>query len=74
MSSTRGIVANAVYEDSIDSEKFIMFLKRIQKAYGDDPFVIYMDSLSAHISEVSSDYMQKNGLQCIFAPRYSPEY
>ena len=58
LSSKRGVVANAIYDESITSYKFISFLKRIQKAYGDEPFVIYMDSsLRAHTSALSMKFI-----------------
>ena len=57
MSVKYGIVANAIYTDAFISDTFIMFLKRLQKSYDKEPFVIYMDSLSAHISGVTRTYM-----------------
>ena len=50
ISSGKGMVHNAVYDNSVDSVKFIGFLRRIMDKYGDDPFIIYMDSLRVHLS------------------------
>ena len=57
MSVKYGVFANAIYTDAVISDTFIMFLKRIQKFYDKEAFVIYMDSLSAHISGLTSKYM-----------------
>jgi len=43
------------------------------KFYGDERFVIYMDSLTAHTSALSSKFIKDNNIDYILAPHYSPE-
>ena len=43
LSAKRGVIYNAIYDDSVNSLKFCSFLKKIMAKYGDEPFVIYMD-------------------------------
>lgn len=74
ISSKRGMIANAIHDDSIDSVKFCSFLTRLMKAYGDEKFIIYMDSLRAHLSLHSKNFMDEHNMEYILAPVYSPEY
>ena len=37
-------------------------------------FVIYQDSLQVHKSNISKEYMREAGIECIYAPFYSPDY
>ena len=66
------MVHNAIYDESVNSNKFISFVKRIQSAYGDEPFIMYMDSLRAHTSAKSMQYLVEQGIIPIWAPYYSP--
>ena len=72
ISPTRGVVANAIHDDSIKSPQFISFMKRLKKAYGDEPFIMYFDQLRVHTSILCEQHMRENGLTYILAPGYSP--
>ena len=53
ISEERGVVINMMWSDSVNSNKFVSFLRKIKKIFGDEEFIIYLDSLRAHKSAIS---------------------
>ena len=63
-----------LFNRSIDTTKFIKFLKKLRKKFGRKKLVIYMDNLRVHISNLVKEAYWDLDIEPIFAPAYSPEY
>lgn len=61
-----------MFADSVNSNKFITFLRKILKTFGDDKFVLYLDSLRVHLSIKVTAFMREHNIETIWAPVYSP--
>ena len=63
-----------LHDRSIDKEKFWSYCLALKKKMGKRPWVLYLDNLRVHTSEDSVKFLDKEGIPCIWAPLYSPEY
>ena len=62
------------FHRSVNTEKYIEFLKELRKKHGKGRFTLYMDSLSVHKSIGAKDMYDKLDIDTILAPVYSSEY
>ena len=74
LSKDKGLVAVDTFPRALDQDDFIVFLKNIRKIYGNQKIGLYLDGASFHRANKVKDYAQKNDIDLIFAPYYSPEY
>ena len=73
LSEDKGLVQVSSYPRSIDKFRFIEFLGKIRKSYGSQPIGIYLDNASFHKAKVVTEFAEKNNVELIFSPAYSPE-
>ena len=72
--SERGLVTYAIYEDSINGDKFLQFLNRLRDQMGDQEFGLYLDNLSVHKTlDVRQKFKDLN-IVPIFNIPYSPDF
>ena len=69
-----GLFHYNVFNDSVDSDKFVKFLSDLLVKNGNRKFVLYMDSLRVHKSKVTMKFMRDHNIEYIFAPYYSPDF
>ena len=62
------------YPRSLDKFRFIEFLEKIRKIYGSQTIAIYLDNASFHKAKVVKEYAEKDNLELVFSPEYSPEF
>ena len=63
-----------LFDRSVDSFKFIKFLKALRKKHGQGDIVLYMDSLPVHKSKYVRPHFEELNIRPLYAPIYSPEY
>ena len=69
-----GLVHYDLQDKSIDREKFFVFCRRLKARMGARPWVMYLDNLKVHTSIDSATFLAEEGIECIWAPLYSPDY
>ena len=72
--TNQGKVRFMVYEDKMNSDTLIKFMKRLIKESGRKIFLI-LDNLKVHHSNVVKDWLEKHKeqIEVFFLPSYSPE-
>ena len=63
-----------IYNFSVNTERFIEWLKELRVKTGDDKVALFMDNLSAHKAEKSIEEMKQLGFRWIWNCTYSPQY
>ena len=63
-----------IFEDSVDTDKFLEYLTSLRAANPDEKICIYMDNLRVHTSNRSKEAMREHGFRWVMAPPYSPEW
>ena len=63
-----------LFEDSINIDKFKIFLDELRNRYFLDDICIYFDNLSVHRSHQVRDRMDLLGIAYVYGPSYSPEF
>ena len=58
------------YFKSVNSEKYIEFLKELKKKHGKGPLVLYMDNLMVHKSKNTMKVYEELGITPIWSPIY----
>ena len=74
ISKENGLEHFQIYEFSVNTERFIGWLGELRVKTGDDKVALFMDNLSAHKAEKSTDEMKRLGFRWIWNVTYSPEY
>ena len=74
ISKENGLEHFQIYEFSVNTERFIGWLGELRVKTGDDKVALFMDNLSAHKAEKSTDEMKRLGFRYIWNCTYSPEY
>ena len=62
-----------LHDRSITKEKFWGFLEALKKKMKKTSWVLYLDNLKVHTCEDSRAYMDRIGIEYIWAPVYSPD-
>ena len=62
------------WDRSVNTHKFILFLRQLKKRHGRSRCHIYMDSLPVHKTRKVKSVMEELDMNPIMAPIYSPEY
>ena len=63
-----------LFDDSVNIDKFKVFLDELRSKYFFDDICIYMDNLSVHISRVIKDRLDELGFAYVYGPPYSPDF
>ena len=74
LSEDKGFVTVSCYHRSLDKFRFIEFLGKIRKIYGSQTVAVYLDNASFHKAKVVKEFAEKNNLELVFSPAYSPEF
>lgn len=70
----KGLEHYHIFEDSIDSDKFITYLKgNIEKSDAKD-ITLFCDNLRVHHSKKVQDFLKQINMECIFNVPYSPQF
>ena len=70
----KGLFFWNTYDRSVNTTKFIRFLKQLRKKHGEGRFYLYMDNLKVHKSNASIAEMEELNIFPMWAPIYSPDY
>ena len=62
-----------LYPRSVNTERYIIFLKSLRKKHGKGPIILYLDNLNVHKSKDSRKAYDELEIYPIWAPIYSPE-
>ena len=73
ISKEKGWEYYRIYPKSVNTERFLDYLKGLREANGDDKICIFMDNLSVHTSEKTKKYMRELDFKFIYNLKYSPE-
>ena len=63
-----------LFRRSVDSEKFIRFLRSLRAKHGRGEIILYQDNLSVHKSRASNAVYQELNITPCYSPAYSPDY
>ena len=63
-----------LFDDSVNIDKFKVFLDELRSKYFFDDICIYMDNLSVHISRVIKERLDELGFAYVYGPPYSPDF
>ena len=72
ISRKNGLEHSQVFEDSVDTDKFIGYLAELRAANPESKIAIFMDNLSAHKANRSKEAMRSHGFRWILNVPYSP--
>jgi hypothetical protein len=61
-----------IYEDSINSDRYLDFIEKNTKIWKDKNII--QDNARPHHSKIVKDYCNKNELKMVFNPPYTPEF
>lgn len=73
ISSERGLEHYSIFENSVNSDKFIEFLNGLADKLAGSKAVLFMDNLRVHHAKRVKEHMEKLGIAVIFNTPYSPE-
>jgi hypothetical protein len=69
--SLRGtVVALNTFEKSVNSDKFIIFLKKLLDSVNTRPVYLYLDNLPVHHSTKVTKFSEENNIHLLFAAPY----
>ena len=74
ISKENGLEHFRIYDFSVNTERFVEWLGELRVKTGDDKVALFMDNLSAHKAEKSTEEMKRLGFRWIWNCTYSPEY
>ena len=63
-----------LFDDSVNIEKFIIYIEELRARYFFDDLCLYMDNLSVHISKVVKYRLDELGIAYVYGPPYSPDF
>ena len=61
-----------MYDEAVNQEKFITFLKKLAEINSGRSLAIVMDNLAAHRTNTVKDKLRELGISWIFTVPYSP--
>ena len=61
------------FKESVNTEKFLIFLETLRAKYFFDDLYIFMDNMGAHRSHIVRQRLDELSIDYIFCPPYSPE-
>lgn len=62
------------FDKSVNSEKFIKYLRALRKKYPSQKLALFMDQLRVHWSKESTAAMRELDIEWILNASYSPDY
>ena len=74
VSKEEGVDMVMIFEDSINKEKFKIFIDKVRSKYKNDKLCFYFDNLSVHRSYDVRRHLETNNITYIFCPAYSPDF
>lgn len=63
-----------MYDEAVNEEKFMLFLKRLAELNHNKKVVIVMDNLAVHKTKDVKSLMRELNFEWIWVVPYSPEY
>ena len=74
ISREKGIEHFRIFQDSVNIDKFLEYLKGVKEANQEEKVCIFMDNLSSHTSERAKTAMREHGFKFIYNVPYEPQY
>ena len=74
VSKEEGVDMVMVFEDSVNKEKFKMYIDALRLKYPADDICFFIDNLSVHRSYEVRRHLEINNIPYIFCPAYSPDF
>ena len=63
-----------LFDNSVNIEKFMIYIEELRARYFFDDLCLYMDNLSVHISKVVKYRLDELGIAYVYGPPYSPDF
>jgi len=63
-----------LFDNSVNIEKFKIFLEELRAKYFAHDICLYMDNLSVHISKHVKERLDEMSIPYIYSPIYSPDF
>ena len=63
-----------LFDDSVNIEKFLIYIEELRARYFFDDLCLYMDNLSVHISKIVKYRLDELGIAYVYGPPYSPDF
>ena len=73
ISKTHGLLHYKLFEKSVNTVKYIKFLKEVIKRLNGAPFCIYQDNLMVHYSKKAKKFYEENDIDILYSAPYQPE-
>ena len=73
MTEDKGIDHCQIYDDAINADIFVAYLKALRVKHGKRPIALFMDRLNVHKANNVKPWYQKLRISPLFNARYSPE-
>jgi len=68
----RGIYYYELHDKSINTEKFLPFLRNLRAKFGPGRLALYQDNLRVHTTNLAKQLYEELDIEVQFAPIYSP--
>ena len=68
----KGCFYYETYDFSIDTTKYIKFIRNLHKKCNGEPYVLYMDNLKIHSTKKAKEVYEELGIRVLYSPVYSP--
>lgn len=69
---SKGFFCHKIFPKSVDTQKYIKFLRFLKRRHGDSRLALYMDSLSVHACKASKEEYERLEIMHIYCPVYDP--
>ena len=63
-----------IYRKSVNTQKFIEYLRELRQHSGEEKICLFMDNLSSHKNDDAKKAMREMGFRWVWSVPYSPQY
>lgn len=74
ISAENGVELVMTFEKSVNTEKFVQYLKRLRQQYPFRPLAIFCDQLAVHKTKTTKEMCEQLKIKMIYNAPYSPDY
>ena len=74
VSESHGLDHLMLFDQSVNIQKFKVFLEELRQKYLFDDICLYMDNLAVHISNTIKERMDELGIAYVYSVIYSPQF
>lgn len=74
ISETRGLMAFSIYPRSINTTRFMEFLKKLRKVAIGAPITVFLDNLAVHKTQAARQLAGELDIELIYNVPYAPQF